>query len=180
MDVRLCTKDCPVMAVRVYLGGAPAARSETAYEETDAFSVTAGGFLLIQRRQHSGAQKDLAVFAANAWLRAEVVPEPAPGLRWPVRCRARQARRQNSPMPPAGLRPIRGGRRGEPVRLVGLGPAGGGLVIGASGLHAGGQVLRRHGPASMGGRRGRLPGHRWRSRSSRRHAVYRLAAVPAT
>src|SRR5258708_19995447 len=107
MHVRLCTKDCPVMAVKVYLGGAPAARSEMAYEETDAFSVTAGGFLLIQRRQHSGAQKDLAGFAANAWLRAEVVPEPAPGLRWPVRFRARQARRQNSPMPPACLRPTK-------------------------------------------------------------------------
>src|SRR5258708_125707 len=171
MHVRLCTKDCPVMAVKVYLGGAPAARSEMAYEETDAFSVTAGGFLLIQRRQHSGAQKDLAVFAANAWLRAEVVPEPAPGLRWPVRCRARQARRQNSPMPPAGLRPIRGGRRGR---------AGGGMVMGGCGVDGGGQVVRRHGRGAMGGGRGRLPGHRWRSRSSRRHAVYRLAAVPAT
>src|SRR5260221_2563325 len=159
MHVRLCTKDCPVMAVKVYLGGAPAARSEMAYEETDAFSVTAGGFLLIQRRQHSGAQKDLAVFAANAWLRAEVVPEPAPGLRWPVRCRALQARRQNSPMPPAGLRPIRGGRRGEPVRLVGLGPAGGGLVIGASWAHAGRPGLPPHGPCSLGGRGGRLAGH---------------------
>src|SRR5258708_19850707 len=122
MDVRLCTKDCPVMAVKVYLGGAPAARSEMAYEETDAFSVTAGGFLLIQRRQHSGAQKDLAVFAANAWLRAEVVPEPAPGLRWPVRCPARQARRQNSPMPPAGLPPTRGPSPPHPVPLPALAP----------------------------------------------------------
>ena len=66
------------MAVKVYLGGAPAGRTEVIYEEADAFSVTAGGFLLIQR-QHSGAQKDLAVFAPNAWLRAEVVPEPASG-----------------------------------------------------------------------------------------------------
>ena len=63
------------MAVKVYLGGAPAARGEITYEEADTFSVTAGGFLLIQR-QHSGAQKDLAVFAPNAWLRAEVVWEP--------------------------------------------------------------------------------------------------------
>src|SRR5260370_17004556 len=106
MHVRLCTKDCPVMAVKVYLGGAPAARSEMAYEETDAFSVTAGGFLLIQRRQHSGAQKDLAVFTANAWLRAEVVPEPAPGLRWPARGPARQPRPQNSPIPPPPPPPI--------------------------------------------------------------------------
>jgi hypothetical protein len=68
------------MAVKVYLGGAPAAHSEITYEEADTFSVTAGGFLLIQR-QHSGAQKDLAVFAPNAWLRAEVVREPAPGSR---------------------------------------------------------------------------------------------------
>jgi len=63
------------MAVRVYLGGAPAGHSEMTYEEADAFSVTAGGFLLIQR-QHSGTQKDLAVFSPSAWLRAEVVPEP--------------------------------------------------------------------------------------------------------
>ena len=49
------------------------------YERADAFSVTAGGFVLIQR-QHSGARTDLAVFAPNAWLCAEVVPEPAPGL----------------------------------------------------------------------------------------------------
>ena len=66
------------MAVKVYLGGAPAGQGEMIYEQADAFSVTAGGFLLIQR-QHSGAQKDLAVFAPNAWLRAEVVPEPASG-----------------------------------------------------------------------------------------------------
>lgn len=48
------------------------------YEEADAFSVTAGGFLLIQR-QHSGEQKDLAVFAPSAWLHAEIVREPASG-----------------------------------------------------------------------------------------------------
>jgi hypothetical protein len=65
---------------KVYLGGARAAHSEMTYEEADAFSVTAGGFLLIQR-QHSGEQKDLAVFAPSAWLRAEVVREPAPGAR---------------------------------------------------------------------------------------------------
>ena len=67
---------CPVMAVKVYLGGATAALSEMTYEEADAFSVTAGGFLLIQR-QHSGEQKDLAVFAPSAWLHAEIVREPA-------------------------------------------------------------------------------------------------------
>ena len=66
------------MAVKVYLGGAPAARSEMTYEDADAFSVTAGGFLLI-RRQHSGEQKDLAVFAPSAWLHAEIVREPARG-----------------------------------------------------------------------------------------------------
>ncbi len=66
------------MAVKVYLGGAPAARSEMTYEEADAFSVTAGGFLLIQR-QHSGEQKDLAVFAPTAWRHAEIVREPGPG-----------------------------------------------------------------------------------------------------
>jgi hypothetical protein len=66
------------MAVRVYLGGAPATRSEMTYEEADAFSVTAGGFLLIQRL-HSGEQKDLAVFAPAAWLHAEVVRGPASG-----------------------------------------------------------------------------------------------------
>jgi hypothetical protein len=64
------------MAVKVYLGGAPAALSDVTYEEADAFSVTAGGFLLIQR-QHSGEQKDLAVFAPSAWLHAEIVPEQA-------------------------------------------------------------------------------------------------------
>jgi hypothetical protein len=68
------------MAVKVYLGGVPVARSEMIYDEADAFSVTAGGFLLIQR-QHSGEQKDLAVFAPNAWLYAEVVREPTPGSR---------------------------------------------------------------------------------------------------
>jgi hypothetical protein len=66
------------MAVKVYLGGAPAARSEMTYDEADAFSVTAGGFLLIQRL-HSGEQKDLAVFAPSAWLHAEIVPEPTSG-----------------------------------------------------------------------------------------------------
>jgi hypothetical protein len=50
------------------------------YDDADAFSVTAGGFLLIQR-QHSGEQTDLAVFAPSAWLHAEVVREPAPGSR---------------------------------------------------------------------------------------------------
>jgi hypothetical protein len=64
------------MAVKVYLGGAPAALSDMTYEEADAFSVTAGGFLLIQR-QHSGEQKDLAVFAPSAWLHAEIVRDPA-------------------------------------------------------------------------------------------------------
>jgi hypothetical protein len=64
------------MAVKVYLGSAPAARSEMTYEEADAFTVTAGGFLLIQR-QHLGDQKDLAVFAPSAWLHAEVVQQPA-------------------------------------------------------------------------------------------------------
>ncbi|MGA3155429.1 MAG: hypothetical protein ACLPN6_25145 [Streptosporangiaceae bacterium] len=66
------------MAVKVYPGGAPAEQSVMIYEEADTFSVTAGGFLLIQR-QHTGKQKDLAVFAPSAWLRAEVVPEQAPG-----------------------------------------------------------------------------------------------------
>ncbi|MGO9504843.1 MAG: hypothetical protein ACLPUO_25485 [Streptosporangiaceae bacterium] len=68
------------MAVKVYLGGAPAPHSEMTYDEADTFSVTAGGFLLIQR-QHTGAQMDLAVFAPDAWLRAEVVRDPAPGSR---------------------------------------------------------------------------------------------------
>ncbi len=66
------------MAVKVYLGGAPAARNEMTYEEADAFSVTAGGFLLIQR-QHSGEQTDLAVFAPSAWLHAEIVRKRASG-----------------------------------------------------------------------------------------------------
>lgn len=68
------------MAVKVYLGCAAEAHSEMTYEEADAFSVTVSGFLLIQR-QHSGIQKDLAVFAPSAWLHAEVLPEPAPRSR---------------------------------------------------------------------------------------------------
>ena len=68
------------MAVKVYLGGAPPAHSEMTYDEADAFSITAGGFLLIQRL-YSGDQTDLAVFAPNAWLHAEVVREAAPGPR---------------------------------------------------------------------------------------------------
>ena len=68
----------PVMAVKVYLGSASAAQGEVTYDQADSFSITAGGFLLIQR-QHSGTQKDLAVFAPHAWLRAEVVQEPRPG-----------------------------------------------------------------------------------------------------
>ena len=68
------------MAVKIYLGGEPAAHSEMTYEEADAFSVTAGCFLLI-RRQHSGKQKDLAVFAAHAWLHAEVAGDPQSGSR---------------------------------------------------------------------------------------------------
>jgi len=71
------------MAVKVYLGGAAAAHSEMTYEEADAFSVTAGGFLLIQHL-HSGDQKDLAVFAPNAWLHAEVVREPHGGPQAPA------------------------------------------------------------------------------------------------
>jgi hypothetical protein len=78
MRIRPHTKGVPVMAIKVYLGCDPAAHSEMTYDEADAFSVTAGGFLLIQR-QHSGEQKDLAVFAPNSWLHAEVVREPAPG-----------------------------------------------------------------------------------------------------
>ncbi len=67
------------MAVKVFLGSAAAApHGEVTYEEADAFSVTAGGFLLIQR-QHSGVQKDLAVFAPSAWLHAEVALKPQPG-----------------------------------------------------------------------------------------------------
>ncbi len=65
------------MAIKVYLGGTAAAHGEMTYEEADAFNVTAGGFLLIQR-QHSGEQKDLAVFAPQAWRHAEVVREPQP------------------------------------------------------------------------------------------------------
>ncbi len=68
------------MTVKVYLGCDPAAYSEITYDQADAFSVTAGGFLLIQR-QHSGEQTDLAVFAPSGWLHAEVVREPAPGSR---------------------------------------------------------------------------------------------------
>jgi hypothetical protein len=68
----------PTMAIKVYLGSASAAHNEITYDDADAFSVTSGGFLLIQR-QHSGAQKDLAVFAPNAWRHAEVVQEPQPG-----------------------------------------------------------------------------------------------------
>jgi hypothetical protein len=67
----------PVMAVKVYLGSS-AGHGELTYEEADAFSITAGGFLLIQR-QHSGEQTDLAVFAPDAWRYAEVVREPQPG-----------------------------------------------------------------------------------------------------
>jgi hypothetical protein len=68
------------MAVKVSLSSASAADTELVYEEADAFNVTAGGFLLIQR-QHSGTQADLAVFAPHAWLHAEVLPEPRPGPR---------------------------------------------------------------------------------------------------
>jgi hypothetical protein len=63
------------MAVKVYLGNSPAAHSEITYDDADAFSVTSGGFLLIQR-QHSGVQKDLAVFAPSVWGYAEVVQAP--------------------------------------------------------------------------------------------------------
>lgn len=62
------------MAVKVFVRSAAAAQSEVTFDEADAFSVTAGGFLLIQR-QHTGAQRDLAVFAPHAWHHAEVVPE---------------------------------------------------------------------------------------------------------
>ena len=68
------------MAVKVYLGSASAPLNEVTYDQADAFSVTSGGFLLIQR-QHSGAQTDLAVFAPTAWLHAELVQEPQPGSR---------------------------------------------------------------------------------------------------
>jgi hypothetical protein len=54
------------MAVKVYLGSSSAAHSEMTYEEADAFNVTSGGFLLIQR-QHAGEQRDLAVFAPNGF-----------------------------------------------------------------------------------------------------------------
>ena len=62
------------MAIKVYLGGDLAAQTEVTYDQADTFTVTAGGFLLIQRH-HSGTQKDLAVFAPNAWRHAEVVQE---------------------------------------------------------------------------------------------------------
>jgi hypothetical protein len=68
------------MAVKVYLGTASGAPDEITYDDADAFSVTSGGYLLIQR-QHSGAQKDLAVFAPSAWRHAEVVQQPRPGSR---------------------------------------------------------------------------------------------------
>jgi len=66
------------MAVKVYMGGGSAAQSEVTYDQADTFTVTAGGFLLIQRH-HSGAQKDLAVFAPNAWRHAELMQEPRQG-----------------------------------------------------------------------------------------------------
>ncbi len=66
------------MAVKVTLSDAVPTQSEMVYEEADAFNVTAGGFLLIQR-QHTGKQTDLAVFAPHAWLHAELVREPPPG-----------------------------------------------------------------------------------------------------
>ena len=66
------------MAVKVYLGAALAAQGEMTYDQADAFSVTAAGFLLIQRH-HSGPQIDLAVFAPSAWLHAEILEEPRPG-----------------------------------------------------------------------------------------------------
>ena len=59
-------------------GSISAGHGEMTYEEADAFSVTAGGFLLVQR-QHSGEQTDLAVFAPDAWLYAEVARAPQPG-----------------------------------------------------------------------------------------------------
>ena len=66
------------MAVKVYLGAAAsAAQGEITYDQADAFSITAAGFLLIQRH-HSGPQIDLAVFAPSAWLHAEVVQELRP------------------------------------------------------------------------------------------------------
>ena len=75
LNTRPRAKGLLVMAVKVYLGSSSAAHSEMTYEEADAFNVTSGGFLLIQR-QHAGEQRDLAVFAPNAWLHAEVVREP--------------------------------------------------------------------------------------------------------
>ncbi len=63
------------MAVRVYLGGGSGGHGEMTYEDADAFSVTVSGFLLIQR-QHSGEQRDLAVFAPQAWRHAEIVLQP--------------------------------------------------------------------------------------------------------
>jgi hypothetical protein len=66
------------MAVKVYLSGDLAAQSEVTYDLADTFTVTAGGFLLIQRH-HSGTQKDLAVFAPTAWRLAEVMQEPRQG-----------------------------------------------------------------------------------------------------
>jgi hypothetical protein len=68
----------PVMAVTVYLDPASAGNGEITYDDADAFSITSGGFLLIQR-QHSGAQKDLAVFAPNVWRHAEIVQERGQG-----------------------------------------------------------------------------------------------------
>jgi hypothetical protein len=63
------------MGVKVYLGSASGGRREITYDQADAFSVTAAGFLLIQRH-HSGPQMDLAIFAPTAWLHAELVQEP--------------------------------------------------------------------------------------------------------
>jgi len=47
------------MAVKVYLGTASAAQGEITYDQADAFSVTAAGFLLIQRH-HSGGKLPLS------------------------------------------------------------------------------------------------------------------------
>jgi len=64
--------------------------------------------------QHSGSQKDLAVFAPNVWLRAEVVPEPAPGAAGlPGRWRP-AARRPD----PAGRRPRAESRRASPGMVL--------------------------------------------------------------
>ena len=68
------------MGVKVYLGSASGGQKEVTYDMADAFSVTAAGFLLIQRH-HSGPQMDLAVFAPTAWLHAELVQEPQPRSR---------------------------------------------------------------------------------------------------